>query len=62
MRMASGRVRMKGYHCLLQISVSAGAGREFIIRDVRDTGSSARIILDSSGNLYLLGEIYTANP
>jgi hypothetical protein len=59
MRIDSGGLRIKGYLYQLRPSVSAGAGREFIIRDVSDTGSAARILLNESGSLYLLGKVYT---
>jgi hypothetical protein len=62
MRIDSGGLRIKGYLYQLRSSVSAGPGREFIIRDASDTGSAARIILNENGHLYMLGRVYTPSP
>jgi hypothetical protein len=57
MRIDSGGLRIAGTR--RQPSVSVSPFREFIIRDVSDTGSAARIVLDERGYLFMLGRVYT---
>jgi hypothetical protein len=62
MRIDAGGLSISGDLSKRRSSVSASSYfADFVIRDVSDTGSTARILLTKHGDLQILGSVYTVD-